>query len=55
MECYLTITFASFPFLEIMQLKCPNSEKGAFTYQKLICEESLICKNLLGNIKDLQY
>jgi len=50
MECYLTVTCASSPFLDIKK-KLPNSEKTVFTYQRLMCEEFLICKNYWGKIK----
>ena len=41
MECCLTVTCASFSFLDIK--KYPNSEKKEFTYKRLTCEEFLIC------------
>ena len=42
MECYLTVTCDSFPVLDIK--KHPNLKKRVFTYQRLMCEEFLICK-----------
>jgi len=49
MEFYLTVTCDSFPFLDIGK-KDPNSKKRAFTYQRLMCEEFLICKTYWGKI-----
>ena len=42
MECYLTVTCDSFPFMDIKK-NYPNSEKKEFTYKRLTCEEFLIC------------
>jgi len=47
MECYLTVTCASFSFLDIYKLK-KLYRRGVFTYQRLMCEEFLICKNYWG-------
>ena len=42
MECSLTVTCASFSFLDIKK-KNPNSEKRGFTHKRLTFEEFLIC------------
>ena len=41
MECYLTVTCASFSFLDINKLK-NLYRRGVFTYQRLMCDEFLI-------------
>ena len=38
MECYLTVTCDSFPFMDIKK-NHPDSEKSGFTYKRLTCEE----------------
>ena len=50
MERYLTVICDSFPFLDIKK-KHPNSKKREFTYQRLICQEFLICKTYWGKYK----
>ena len=46
MECYLTVTCDSFPFMDIKK-NHPNSKRG-FTYKRLTYEEFFNLYNLLG-------
>jgi len=50
MKCYLTVTCASLPSLEINLKKQPNAKKGVFTNQRLKYEEFLNLYNLLGKV-----
>ncbi len=55
MECYLTVTYANFPFLDINNKEKPNTDKWG-NYLRLTCEEFSMLYNFLGkDIKFLQY